>query len=111
MNEASSMGRTTLKFTAETPKQIPVSLLTAFDKSCCTQRSALVPKPKFMRSAPGKENKPAERLCLWRATRGTLIFRAALVQTACGALHCIPGREPSSCTCRLRWRGPGPRRV
>jgi hypothetical protein len=36
-------------------------------------------------------DKPAERLCLWRATRGTLIFRAALVQTACGALHLHSG--------------------
>jgi hypothetical protein len=35
-----------------------------------------------MRSAQSKKHKPAERLCLWRATRGTLIFRAALVQTA-----------------------------
>jgi hypothetical protein len=32
-----------------------------------------------MRSEQGMEDKPVERLCLWRATKGTLIFRAALV--------------------------------
>lgn len=43
-----------------------------------------------MRSAPSNETKPAAGSPLARA-RGTLIFRAALVHTACGALHCIPG--------------------
>jgi hypothetical protein len=41
-----------------------------------------------------------------------------LPRFACADLRFAPpsplrseGREPSSCTCRLRWRGPGPRRV
>ena len=47
----------------------------------------------ILQSALGAKqgNQAAERLCLWRATRGTLIFRAALVQTACGALHLHSG--------------------
>ncbi len=41
-----------------------------------------------------------------------------LPRFACADLRFAPpsplrsdGREPSSCNCRLRWRGPGPRRV
>ena len=63
---------------------------------------SITPSAGTPRKAPEQATAKELRGCdpLARA-RGTLIFRASLVQT----------REPTPCTCRPRWRGPGPRRV
>jgi len=56
--------------------------------------------------------KYAQGLRPWRATRGTPIFRAALVQTGLRPPSTsFRVGNPTSCTCRPCWRGPGPRRV
>src|SRR5271154_5720404 len=54
-----------------------------------------------------KGTKPAEGLRPWRATRGTPIFRAALVQTGLRPPSTsFRVGNPTSCTCRPCWRGP-----
>ena len=76
-------------------------------------RSAALPTP----DATAKAKTLTEGRCPWRAQGVSPVFRAGLRRlcrprgfplSLCSVTS--PGRFPSPCTCRPRWRGPGPRR-